>query len=359
MNEKEYLVSLYAFLPLGPLRTKLLIKYFGSAKKVWYATGNKLIEVGLNPKIVHSFDKFRRNFNGSGYFKRVNELGVKILTINEKEYPGNLRDLENAPLVLYVRGNLPDFTGRAIAMVGSRKMSSYGKEVAHKLGSELANLGVIIVSGLAFGIDTVSHLAALEVKGLTVAVLASGVDVITPSSNIYVAKKILGSGGAIISEYPLGTLPLRTYFPNRNRIIAGLSNGVLVVEGTQKSGTFHTVNSAANYGRQVFAVPGPIYSPASEFPNYLIKNGAKMITSSKDVAEELHLGMVMNLDDKPGTPADNKKEKKLLEILSEPLHLDEIVRISTLKVADISATLTVMELKGLVKNLGGGIYKKY
>lgn len=358
MNEKEFLVSLYSFLPFGPARTKLLISYFDSARKVWGATNKKLAEVGLNPKTIQSFDIFRRKFNPSEYFEKVGSRGIKIITYKETAYPNNLKDLDNAPLVLYVRGKLPDFTGRTIAMVGSRKMTAYGREVAHRLANELANIGVIIVSGLAFGIDTVSHQGALEVGGITVAILASGVDIVTPSSNSYLAKKILEGGGALISEYPLGTLPLKTYFPNRNRIIAGLSNGVVVVEGAQKSGTFHTVNAATGYGRQVFAVPGPIYSPSSEFPNYLIKNGAKIVTSANDIAEELHVSALLNSGGGTELQGSDKNEKKLLEIITEPLHLDEIVRISTLKVSEVSATLTVMELKGMIKNLGGGIYTR-
>lgn len=358
MNEKEFLASLYSFLPFGPIRTKLLLSYFGSSRKVWMASKNKLIEVGLSPQTVQNFEVFRNKFDFQNYFRKVRSLGVKMVTFEDSDYPWNLKELENAPLVLYVRGNLPDLVGRTIAIVGSRKMTSYGKEVAYKLASELASVGVVIVSGLAFGIDSVSHQGALEAGGLTVAVLASGVDIITPSSNNFLARKILAGKGAIVSEYPLGTKPLKTFFPNRNRIIAGMSNGVVVVEGVQKSGTYHTVNAALEYGRQVFAVPGPIYSPSSEFPNFLIKNGAKMATSSKDILEELHLNSLISSDSGIKIKGCDKNEEKILEILVEPLHLDEIARISTLKVSEVSATLTVMELKGMIRNLGGGIYKR-
>lgn len=358
MNEREYLISLYSYLPFGPVRTKLLISYFGSSKKVWQAAKDELIEVGLRTDTAVNFIRYRENFNSLSYFKKVKSSGIKIVTYGDNAYPYNLQGLDNAPLVLYVRGELPDLKGRAIAMVGSRKMTSYGRETAYKLAGELAGVGVVIISGLAFGIDSVSHQAALDAGGITIAILASGVDIVTPTSNVYLAKKIISGKGALISEYPLGTQPLITFFPNRNRIIAGLSNGVVVVEGVQKSGTYHTVNAAAGYGRQVFAVPGPIYSPSSEFPNYLIKNGAKMVTSFTDITEELHMSTLVENGNSIIIQGSSKNEKKLLEILVEPLHLDELVRISTLKVSDVSATLTVMELKGLIKNLGGGVYRR-
>ena len=358
MNERKYLICLYSFLPFGPARTKLLISYFGTSEKAWNASGKDLCQLGLKQSIVDNFIKYREKFDEETYFKKAKNLGVKIIAHGDSDYPNNLNDLDNAPLVLYVRGNLPDTTGRAIAIVGSRKMTSYGREVAHKFSGELASLGVVIISGLAFGIDAVSHAAAIESGGLTVAVLASGVDIITPSSNTQLGKNIINGHGALISEYPLGTQPLKTFFPNRNRIIAGLSNGVLVVEGVQKSGTFHTVNAAANYGRQVFAVPGPIHSPSSEFPNFLIKNGAKAATSSSDILEELNITAKFDGVGIFSKPLE-KSEKALLDILaSEPLHVDEVARISTLKVDAVSATLTVMELKGIIKNIGNGVYKK-
>ncbi|OGM27233.1 DNA protecting protein DprA [Candidatus Woesebacteria bacterium RIFCSPLOWO2_01_FULL_39_61] len=357
MNEKEYLISLYSYLPFGPVRIKLLISYFGSAKKVWLATQNELTEVGLKLNTAVNFVEYRENFDPSNYFKKIKSLGIKIITYSDSSYPNNLQGLDNAPLVLYVRGSLPDLTGRAVAIVGSRKMTSYGRETAYKLASELANVGVVIISGLAFGVDSVSHQAALDAGGITIAILASGVDIVTPTSNSYLARKIIDGKGALISEYPLGTQPLKTYFPNRNRIIAGLSNGVVVIEGAQKSGTYHTVNAAAGYGKTVFAVPGPIYSPSSEFPNFLIKNGAKMVTSIADITQELHMNTLIGNGD-ISIKGDTYNEKKLLEILVEPLHLDEIVRISTLKVHEVSATLTVMELKGMIKSLRNGVYKK-
>jgi len=359
MNEKEYLIALCSFTYFGPARTNLLIQYFGNARNAWNANSKSLVEIGLKKNIVEDFGRHRRNFNFQKYFDRLKKLSIEVVTINDDDYPVNLRDLEDTPLVLYIRGKFNKNDANSVAIVGSRKMTSYGREVTHKLSTELASLGITIVSGLAFGVDLEAHKSALSVGGRCIAVLASGVDELTPRSNEWLGLEIIRAGGAIVSEFPLGTEAQRHFFPFRNRIISGLSKAVIVVEGMIKSGTIHTAKHAGEQGRTVFAVPGQITSPMSEASHYLIKNGAKMVTSVSDILEDLDLQLKVDKDLVEKIMPSDKSEKKLIEILAqEQLHIDEIGRISGLKVSEVSGKLTVMELKGMVRNLGGGIFKK-
>ncbi|KKQ98615.1 MAG: hypothetical protein UT24_C0009G0117 [Candidatus Woesebacteria bacterium GW2011_GWB1_39_12] len=359
MTDREYLIALYAFIYFGPARTNLLIQYFGSAKDAWNANSKSLVEIGLKKNIVEDFGRYKRDFNSQEYFDRLKKHSIDVITINDDSYPENLRDLDDAPLVLYIRGKLSKNDTNSVAIVGSRKMTSYGREVTQKLSSELASLGITIVSGLAFGVDLEAHKSVLSVGGRCVAVLASGVDELTPRSNEWLGLEIIKTGGAIVSEFPPGTEAQRYFFPFRNRIISGLSKAVIVVEGMIKSGTIHTAKHAAEQGRTVFAVPGQITSPMSAASHYLIKNGAKMVTSVNDILEELDLQLKVDRDAVNKVMPTDADEKKIIEILTnEPLHLDECARISGLKVSEISGKLTVMELKGIVKNIGNGVYKK-
>jgi len=286
-------------------------------------------------------------------------LKINFLTIKDADYPHNLVDLDSAPPVLYIKGNLEPSDSNSVAIVGTRKMTFYGKEVTEKFTKELSNLGITIVSGLALGVDACAHKACLDEGGRTIAVLASGLDIITPGSNTALAKRIVEGRGALVSEYPLGHPPLRTNFASRNRIISGLSRAVLVIEGAQQSGTLLTASAAAEQGRPVFAVPGQITSPMSAAPLFLIESGAKMATNVMDILEELNMEFSVNHEMMENIMPQTKEERSLSTIITnEPVHLDEIVRISGLNVSDISARLTIMELKGLVKNLGGGIYKR-
>jgi DNA processing protein len=360
MTEKEYLIALSTFISIGPMRTKLLLSYFKSAKKIWNATQKELLEVGLSEKLVTKLLEHRKKFDIEKYFLDLEKESVNAVTIFDHDYPDNLRDLDDAPFVLYIRGTFKKIDSRAVAIVGTRMMTSYGREVTQKLAGELANYGITIISGLALGVDAESQKTALNAGGRTIAVLASGLDIISPITNKQLALDIISKGrGAIVSEYPLGYGPFPYDFPVRDRLISGLSKAVVVIEGRMKSGTFYTVNAAASQNRPVFAVPGPITSPASEGPNYLIQNGAKPITSARDILDELHLQLKVDPDAvekvMPGSPV----ESKIVEILDcEPLHLDEIVRISGITTSEVSARLTIMEMKGLVRNLGQGVYKK-
>lgn len=355
----KYLVALSTYLPFGPARLSLLTNYFGSAGGVWAADKSELLETGLSAKLVDGFVKHRRNFSSKEFFANLKEKGITFTTIGDESYPENLVGIVGAPTTLYIRGRLTKNDVNAIAVVGSRKITSYGRQVTEKFAVELAQYGVTIVSGLAFGVDRYAHESALSVGGRCIAVLASGVDDITPRSNEWLGKKIIQSGGAVISEFPPGTKVQKSYFPQRNRIISGLAKAILVVEGAEKSGTLHTARHAADQGKEVFAVPGQVTSPLSAAPHYLIKNGAKVAFSAKDIIEELDMQLKVDRQAMGEILPATKEEAKLLDKLAnEPLHLDELARILKLPISSISQNLTVMELKGLVKNVGGSKYQK-
>lgn len=315
MSEKEYITLVAAFTPLGPERIKLLLKYFGSAQKIWESPAQELFKTGLKEEMVKGFIYFRNRFGVNAYFERLKKLKVDYLTIFEKEYPKNLKEVNSAPITLYVKGKIKKEDENAIAVIGSRKMTVYGKEVTSYFSKELAKAKVTIVSGLARGVDTEAHKSALASGGRTIAVLGTGLDNIYPPENKYLAEKI-SSSGAIISEYPLG-YPIRPgNFIIRNRIVSALTKGVLVIEGEERSGTLSTASYAAEQGRSVFAVPGPINSAFSKAPHFLIRNGAKMTTSINDIFEEGVLKIKLR-----------KRQKKS----ERPLQLDSVARISSLK----------------------------
>jgi len=359
MTESQYLTAIYAFDYFGPARVNLLLSYFKSAKKIWKSSKEELIETGLSEKKVLDFDKFRDGFDIEEYFSRLSKLSIKVVTVLDKNYPKNLKGLDGAPLVLYYKGDIRCLDTNSVAIVGTRKITAYGREVTEKFSSELSNFGITIISGLAYGVDTAAHRACLSVHGKTVAVLGNGLDTIYPPVNTSLALEIIKSGGAIISEYPLGYPALPVNFAIRNRIVSGLSDAVIVVEGAEKSGTLLTAGHAAEQGKTVFAVPGQITSPLSFAPLFLLKNGAKIATEVKDILDELDLQIKVDKEKIQKIAPDNKNEAILLEILeNEPLHLDELVRISGGKTAEISARLTIMEMKGMVRSMGQGIYKK-
>jgi len=296
MSNKEYLVALYAFSDFGPARAGLLLSYFKSAKNVWNASFNELLEVGLRKTSVEKFILHRNNFDFIKYFERLKKLNIGYLIKSDRDYPENLKELDSAPLVLYYRGKLSKNDGNAVAIVGSRKMTSYGKDVTEKFSGELAAYGLTIVSGLARGVDTVAHWGALNAGGRTVAVIASGLDRIYPPENNGLVLEIIKRGGVIFSEYPLGYPPLPVNFPLRNRIISGLSKVILVIEGAKKSGTLLTASHAADQGKTVFAIPGQITSLYSEAPLFLLQNGAKLATCVKDILDELNLQVKVDRD---------------------------------------------------------------
>jgi len=285
-------------------------------------------------------------------------LKTKKITLQDKNYPAMLKEIHNPPKELYIKGEIINQDKVAIAVVGTRKYTQYGKQAALDIAGKLSKLGITIVSGLAKGIDTFAHQAALENNGRTIAVLGSGMDKdnFSPACNYTLGEKI-AENGAVISEYPEGTPGAIYTFPERNRIISGLSLGVVVIEAPEQSGALITANLALEQNREVFAVPGNIYEKNSQGTNQLIKMGAKLVTCVEDILEELNLSHLLQSTEKKKIKPENKEEEILFTILSsQPMHIDEIVKISKLPVSAVNSTLMILELKNAVRNLGKGNY---
>lgn len=359
--EKMYWLGFSAFPGIGPLRFKLLLSYFGTAKKAWEAVEQELIKIGLGEKLTAQFIAFKRKISLSGYAKEVQSKNIKVVTLIDEEYPKLLAEIPAAPFVIYIRGNLNWDITASIGVVGTRKMTGYGQEVTRKLVAGLVDASLTIVSGMAYGIDTIAHETAIETGGKTIAVLGCGVDIIHPVSNTKLYLKIIEKYGAVISEFPPGMMATKGLFPARNRIISGLSLGVVVTEGAKNSGALITARYAAEQGREVFAVPGPITSEFSQGPTLLLKQGAKLVTGVDDILEELKIPGGQARAGKDAYKTSNiklsKEEMLIINILnSEDLHFDEIVRKSNVEAAKLGGFLTVLEMKKIIKNMGGGIY---
>lgn len=282
---------------------------------------------------------------------------IRKINITHGDYPKILREIHDPPADLYVRGNFIKEDEKAIGIVGTRDYTGYGKQIVYDIAGSLAEAGITIVSGLAKGIDTFAHKATLEKEGRTIAVLGSAIDSksIYPACNRKLADKI-AQNGAVISEYEPGTKSERWFFPQRNRIISGLSLGVLVIEAPDKSGALITAMQAVEQNREVFAIPGSIYSKNSIGTNRLIQMGAKLVTCANDILEELNLPLV---EEKRSFKPETKEEEIILSILEkEPTHIDEIIKQSNLDIKIVSPALMMLELKGVIKNSGGGYYIK-
>ncbi|OGC37665.1 DNA protecting protein DprA [candidate division WWE3 bacterium RBG_19FT_COMBO_53_11] len=358
-EEKEYWILWNQFYAqIGPIRFEQLLKAFGSAEKAWKAPAEQFSRIGWGPKELELL-KERDNLMVGPILGAIIKYGANVITLEEETYPKNLIQIPAPPPLIYVRGELLPQDNLSLAVVGSRRATNYGKEVVRALIPDLAASGLTIISGLALGIDAEAHRAALSVGGRTIAVLACGIDQIYPPSNVSIAQEMLESGkGAIITEFPPETPTYPANFPIRNRIISGISLGTLVIEAAEGSGTFHTVASALDQGREVFAVPGSIFSPYSAGTAKLIERGAKPVTRAEDILEELQLEDQLQVRQARETLPPDPEEEKILVILgSNELHVDEIFRQSDLDTAKVSSLLTLMEMKGLVRNLGGGIYQ--
>ena len=369
-KEKEAYISFSAFPLIGPARFSLLKKYFGSAKMAWAAKIGDYIKIGFSQKLASDFEKFRQNFDLKNYQERLNKFNIGYHTIEDKTYPERLKNIDDAPfLIYYLPGktsaksvqlpNLDQLSQVSLAVVGTRKMSAYGREVTEKLVTQLVDNGLTIISGLALGIDAIAHKTALSANGTTIGVLGNGLNKIYPPSNTHLAQGIITSGcGFLVSEYPLDYPAMPQNFPTRNRIISGLSLAVLVIEGTDKSGTLLTASLAAKQGRDVFAVPGPVTSPTSRAPHILIKQGAKLVEKVEDILEELDISSKLKSQISKLILPGTKEEEAILKLLSEDqMDIDGIIRSSNLTSNQVLSTLTAMELKGMVKNIGGTYVK--
>ncbi len=356
MRDIRYWVGFNKVSGIGAARLQALIDYFGDLETAWHASPHDLQQAGLDRRSLSNLLQARSKLDLEAEMARLEQARVRVIVWDDPDYPRNLRQVYNAPPVLYVRGSLEVRDEWAVAVVGTRRASVYGKEAARLIATGLAQAGVTVVSGLAQGIDTVAHQACLEAGGRTIAVLGCGVDVIYPWPNTHLAAGIV-EHGALLSEYALGTRPEAGNFPPRNRLISGLTLGTVVVEADLGSGALITADFAAEQGREVFAVPGSIFARTSRGTNRLIQQGAKMVCTVTDILEELNLTMVSQQAQARAVIPDNETEALLLAHLSaEPMHVDELGRVVQLPIAQVSSTLALMELKGMVRQVGGMNY---
>ncbi len=355
-NPKLYWIGFNLVKGIGSVRFKALLDFFGSPAIAWQAPGEALLNAGLSPKIIENLQKIRSQVSLEQVWNRIQAQGIEVLTWDDPTYPPMLKEIDQPPPVLYMRGSLQPTDEWAVAIVGTRRVTPYGRQVAEEIANALAQSGITVVSGLAIGVDTFAHQAAIRAGGRTLAVLGSGVDVIYPNSNRRLADEIIGQG-ALLSDYAPGTGPEATNFPPRNRIISGLARAVVVVEAGETSGALITASFANEQGRDVFAVPGSIYGPQSKGTNRLIQQGAAPLLSPQDVLEAINVTMIVeHKAARVNLPAD-ATEAALHKILSsEPMHVDEILQQSNLPVDKVSAALTMMELKGMVRQVGGMHY---
>lgn len=354
--ELPYWVAFHRMSGVGSATLLALRDAFGTLSEAWQASQADLRAIGLSERAAAAIAEARREIDPEAEIERVREAGVDVLTIDDERYPRMLRETANAPALLYVLGTLLPQDELAIGIVGTRKATPYGADMARRFALDLARAEVTVVSGLALGIDTVAHHAALDGGGRTIAVLGSGVDVIYPSRNRKLAERVINEG-ALVSEYPLGTKPDARNFPARNRIISGLSRGVLVVEAPRKSGALITANFAADQGRDVYAVPGSARSPASAGCHQLIRDGATLVTSAQDILDELAVDAVRAAVQTRLELPESEAERKLYELIgADPRHVDELCSESGIAIQETSGVLLALELKGLVRQQGAGYY---
>ena len=349
----RFLVGLSLLPGIGPARFHRLLAHFEDPERAWRASERELVALGVDAKTLPLLLEKRRSLSLDHEMEKVERLEVTVLTLHDPAYPLRLKEIYNPPPVLYVKGEMTRQDDQSVAVVGTRTPTVYGKELAGRIVPELVRSGLTIMSGMARGIDSLAHHAALNAGGRTIAVLGSGIDVIYPAENRGLFHRIVQQG-AVITEYPLGTKPDAFNFPARNRIISGLCLGTVVIEAQHGSGALITADYALEQNREVFAFPGRATDHGSSGCNRLIREGrAKLVTSTDDILEELDLTVaVQQLEIKAVLPA-NDEESRLLALLShQPVHIDELSRQSALTAPTVASTLMMLELKGAVRQVG-------
>jgi len=362
MCDLQYLLALNSLSEVGPVTARRLIAAFGTPENIFRMSAEEIARVEkVSLKKASEIAGFNNWDAIKKEIEKAEKHNIKLVTFEDDLYPEGLRHINAAPLVLYIKGNITEVDRYSVSIVGSRRATAYGLQIADRLSHELASLGLTIVSGMAMGVDTTSHKGALKAKGRTLAVLGSGLDVPYPASNRTLMDSIAASG-AVISEFPFGTPPLRENFPRRNRIISALSLGVIVVEGAPGSGSLITVKYALEQGKEVFAVPGNINSRNSKGPNSLIKNGAKLVENAEDVIEELSLqinGIIREekLQHERPIPKMSGDESMIYDCLKdEPKHIDTIIRGIDISTGKALSTLLNLELRGIVSQAEGKVF---
>jgi DNA processing protein len=341
---------------IGPMKVRALLDYFGDLQAAWGANEAALRQAGLDRRALSSLLKVRARLDLDAEMEKVAAQNIQVLTWDDPDYPPRLLQIPDPPPLIYVRGQLTADDEWAVAVVGTRRASAYGRTVTQRIVTDLAVNHMTIVSGLARGIDAEAHRVALKAGGRTIAVLGCGLDLVYPPEHRNLAREVVARG-ALVSEYPLETRPEAKNFPPRNRIISGLSLGVLVIEAGLRSGALITADYAADQGRDVFAVPGNLFVRSSMGTNRLIQDGARLATGAEDVLEELNLTMVAQQAQVRAVVPETESEARLLQYLSlEPVHVDELCRQVELPIAQVTSNLALMELKGMVRQVGGMNY---
>jgi len=369
-----YYLAFSHFLGIGPMKFAALKKRFSSAKKAYLANKKELLEV-IGVSLTERFIDFRNKFDPVKKLDELKRKGIVVLSVDDHNYPEALTNISDPPICIYVRSSTPCFFAASprlsgpqaiaqkqvssllFAIVGTRSPTSYGIQVTRRFAYDLASAGFVIVSGMAYGIDTLAHQSCLEAGGKTVAVLGCGVDIVYPPSNRILYKKIIETGGAVISEFPPGQFVLKGLFIARNRIISALSRGVMIVEGTKESGSLITARYAAEQGKDVFAPPSPITSNMSVAPNLLLKQGAKLVTTVEDIYEEFDMKIT------PKKKEDvlqklNKEEKEVFILLNEkPLLIDDLVLRLKKPINQVLNTLSILEINGIIEKNNENYYQ--
>ena len=364
MDSREALIALNLIDHVGPVRARLLLEHFGDAPKILAASKSQLLRVrNIGDETAEAIASWEKSVDLAGELKRITDFGCHVLIQSDQDYPASLREIYDPPLVLYVQGALTAMDKNAVAMVGSRMTTHYGIETARKLAYQLAYIGVTVVSGGARGIDTAAHQGALAAKGRTVCVLGTGINLVFPPENRDLFTRIAASG-ALITQFPFNRNGDKQSFAIRNRIVAGMTLGTVIVEADLHSGALITANFATEYGRQVFAVPGRIDSPRSKGCHDLIKKGAKLCEDAEDVLSEFEY--LFPASNRPPSPGEtgvlpalelSANEQKVFDALSrEESAIDEVIRRSGLPSSAVSVALLSLEMKRVVRQLPGKLF---
>ena len=360
MTAREAYIALNMMEGLGPVRVRSLVALLGSPEAIFTADQDLLMQAdGVGRELAASIVRQRADIDAAAEIKEAEKLGARIISFADAEYPEALKSIHDPPLALYVCGELDSKDKHAVAIVGTRRATHYGISVADRLGYQLAKVGFAVISGLARGIDTAAHKGALKGGGRTLAVLGSALDKLYPPENEELAEAI-AKQGAVISEYPLGREPDRTTFPYRNRVVSGLSMGVVVVEAGLGSGALHTSDQALEQGRTVFAVPGRIDSPSAKGANRLIKNGARLVEDVDDILQEFEFLIppetkkkAEQLDARPAVQLSGDEQAIVRALWEGSLDVDTLIRRAELKTATVSSLLIGLEMKRVVRMLPG------
>jgi DNA processing protein len=364
MESREALVALNLIEGIGPVRVRQLLEAFGDAPSILGASRSRLLQVrGVGEDTAEAIAQWEKTVDLVAELKRVADFGCRIITQQDEDYPELLRQIYDPPIVLYARGQLTARDKNAVAIVGSRQTTHYGQEVARKLGYQLAYVGVTVVSGGARGIDTAGHQGALNASGRTVAVLGTGINIVFPPENAELFERI-AANGAVLTQFPFNRPADKQSFPIRNRIVAGMTLGTVVVEASLNSGALITANFATDYGRQVFAVPGRIDSPRSKGCHELIKKGAKLCEGAEDILSEFEY--LFPSSNRPAAPSQtgqlaaltlSENEQKVYDALGkEETTIDEVIRQSGLPCSAVSVALLALEMKRVIRQLPGKLF---